>query len=314
MVSVRSKLFKFAIRRLGNMNPITNPGIVQRIIKGRSKPEKHASKKGYILEFKETENKSKYIVLKKDNKVEAKKVIYYMHGGAYIMKMISTYEKFCFRYCKLRDDVEVVLLDYSLAPENKYPTQLNEALDVWNELTKTFKPEDIIVGGDSSGGNLSLALILKLQKEQNISPKAGFFFSPDTDLTFSGKSFFDNYGKDILVGEKNATLTPEKWEIIKNAEVYISVLGDAERTDPYISPLFGDYTTFPRSIFVVGGNEMSLDDTLRVVEKIKANGHKVELINKKDMFHCYSVSAGFTPEAKETNAAVDKFIIESFEE
>jgi len=313
MVSFTSRLLQFALRQFGSINPFVNPGFVERVMKGRSKPVKHADKKGYTLELKETENKSQYVILKKDNQVEAKKVVYYMHGGAYVMRMIGMYEDFCFRYCDLREDVEVVLLDYSLAPEHKYPTQLNEALDVWNELTKTFKPEDIIVGGDSSGGNLSLALILKLQKEQNVAPKAGFFFSPDTDLTFSGKSIFDNYGKDIMVGEKNVTLTQEKWEQLKNAEIYTCAIGDADRTDPYVSPLFGDYTTFPRSIFVVGGDEMTLDDTLRVVDKIKANGHEVELINKEGMFHVYNVNGSFTPEGKETNAAVDKFIAESFE-
>ncbi|KAG4098953.1 alpha/beta-hydrolase [Neocallimastix lanati (nom. inval.)] len=149
-----------------------------------------------------------------------------------------------------------------------------------NELfrTKTFKPEDIIVRGGSSGGNLSLTLTLKLQKEQNIAPKAGFFFSPDTDLTLSGKSFFDNYRKDITV-----------------------------------SPLFGDYTTFLRSFFVVGGDEMTLDDTLRVVDKIKANGHEVELINKEGMCLVFNISGSFTPEGKEANVAVEKFIVESFE-
>jgi len=313
MVSLLNSILQFGLRHFGNLNPIKNPGFVEQVIKGRSKPVTHANKKGYILELKETANKSKYIILKKDNNVEAKKVVYYMHGGAYFMRMINFYENFCYRYCDLRDDVEVVLLDYSLAPENKYPTQLNEALDVWNELNKTFKPEDIIVGGDSSGGNLSLALTLKLQKEMNVAPKAGFFFSPDTDFTFSGKSFFDNYGKDIMVGEYNGTLTEEKLEKIKNAEIYTGILGDADRTDPYVSPLFGDYTIFPRSIFVVGGNEMTLDDTLRVVDKIKANGNEVELINKEGMFHVYSINGSFTSEGKEANAAVEKFIVETFE-
>jgi len=313
MVSLLNSILQFGLRQFGNLNPIKNPGFVERVIKGRSKPVTHANKKGYTLELKETENKSKYIILKKDNNVEAKKVVYYMHGGAYLMRMISFYENFCYRYCDLREDVEVVLLDYSLAPENKYPTQLNEALDVWNELNKTYKPEDIIVGGDSSGGNLSLALTLKLQKEMNVAPKAGFFFSPDTDFTFSGKSFFDNYGKDITVGEYNGTLTEEKLEIIKNSEIYTGFLGEADRTNPYVSPLFGDYTTFPRSIFVVGGNEMTLDDTLRVVDKIKANGNEVELINKEGMFHVYSINGSFTSEGKEANAAVEKFIVESFE-
>lgn len=295
------------------MNPINKPEFFDRVIKGRSKPVTHKNKKGYILSIKETENKSRYIILKKDNKVEAKKVVYYMHGGGYIMRMISMYEDFCYRFCDLRDDIEVVLLDYSLAPENKYPTQLNEATDVWNEITKTFKPEDIIVGGDSSGGNLSLALIHKLKKEMNVAPRAGFFFSPDTDLGLTAKSYFDNYRNDIMFGEKNGVLTKEKWEKFKNSKLYTAVIDETtDLKDPYVSPLYGDFTTFPKSFFNVGTYEMALDDSLRIVEKIKANGNEVELLNKEGMFHVYPINGSFTPEGKEALGKVDNFIIDSF--
>ncbi|OUM66976.1 hypothetical protein PIROE2DRAFT_20105 [Piromyces sp. E2] len=312
MVSLSSKLLMFALGKLGSINPIKNPGFVDRVIKGRSKPVKHANKKGYILSIKETENKSRYVVIKKDNNVETKKVVYYLHGGSFVMRSIKMYEEFSYNFCNIRDDVEVYLLDYSLAPEFKYPTQLNEALDVWNEITKTFKPEDIIIGGDSSGGNLSMALIHKLKKEMNIAPRAGFFISSDIDMTFSGESFYTNYRKDIMIGEKNTTLTKEKWEIITHSEALTAVIGDADRKDPYISPLFGDFSSFPKSLFIISNNEMILDDTLRAVEKIKSNGGEVELFVKDGMFHDYPITGSFTPEGKEAINKMKKFILESF--
>jgi len=312
MVSITSKLVMFALGKLGSCNPIKNPDFVEKVKKGRSKPVKHSHKKGYILSIKETKNKSRYIVIKKDNNVEAKKVVYYLHGGSFVMRGLSMYEDFCYNFCNIRDDVEVYMLDYSLAPEHQYPTQLNEALDVWNEITKTFKPEDVIIGGDSSGGNLSMALIHKLKKEMNIAPKAGFFISSDIDMTFSGESFYSNYGKDIVVGEKDCVLTKEKWEIITNSEALTAVIGDADRKDPYISPLFGDFSSFPKSLFIISNNEMILDDTLRAVDKIKSNGNEVELFVKEDMFHDYPVTASFTPEGKEAIEKIKKFILESY--
>jgi len=312
MVSFTSKVLIFFLGKFGNINPVQNPGFVDKVMKGRSKPVTHKYKKGYILSIMETKNKSRYFLLKKDNNVEAKKVIYYMHGGCYIMRGVSIYEDFCYRFCDLKDDIEVILLDYSLAPEYKYPTQLNEAYDVWNELTKTFKPEDIIVGGDSSGGHLSLSLIHKLKKEKNVAPRAGFFFSPDTDIGLTAKSYFDNYRKDIVAGDKNGTMTNELLEQFKKSTVFSAAFENVDTKDPYVSPLYGDFTTFPKSLFIVSNNEISLDDTLRVVAKIKENGNEVELLNKEDMFHAYPIIGSFTPEGKEALEKVNKLIMDSF--
>ncbi len=106
-------------------------------------------KKGYTLIKKETKNKTKYIILRNESEEAVKNVIYYIHGGDYINGLTTTYESFIYSLCDISDDIEVVLLDYSLAPEFKYPTQLNEALNVWNELTNEFNSENIIIGSDS---------------------------------------------------------------------------------------------------------------------------------------------------------------------
>ncbi|OUM69993.1 hypothetical protein PIROE2DRAFT_37765 [Piromyces sp. E2] len=214
--------------------------------------------------------------------------------------MLRSYEEFCQPFCDLRDDIEIVLIDYSLAPENKYPTQLNEALDVWNELTKRVKPEDIMIGGDSAGGNLGMALIHKLKKEFNVAPGACFFLSPWTDLTCSGKSFVDNYRTDVLTEE------------MKKSYLFCFLEEDVDREDPYVSPLFGDFTTFPKSLFIAGSKEMLLDDTTRVVDKLKENGNEVQVLIKEGMFHAYPVFAGFAPEGKEAIELIKKFISESF--
>jgi len=312
MVSIGCKILQYILYRKGNINCIRNPNVIENLKKGRTMI-KHIQKKGFIISEHVTEKNSKYVIIKKDNGVEPKKVIYFMHGGAYITGLLSVYEKYWYPFCNLRDDIEIVLLDYSVAPEHKYPTQLNEAIDVWFELTKTIKQENIIVGGDSAGGNLSLILINKLQKEYGILPKAGIFFSPWTDMTLSGKSIYDNYTKDVLSGDYDHPLTKENYEIYKNSEIFCFI-GDADRKDPYISPVFDDYKIFPKSLFFVGGNEMILDDTLRVVDKIKQNGNDVTLINKEEMFHVYPIFASFAPEGKEALKIIQKFVLECFEE
>jgi len=312
MVSISNKIFQLFLYKIVNINCVKNSNVIEKLSRGNNNGQ-HIQKKGYIVSEKVTENNSKYVLIKKDNNIKPKKVIYYFHGGSYIANLTTFYERYWLSYCDLRNDIAVVLLDYSLAPEYKYPTQLNEAIDVWNEITKTIKPENIIIGGDSAGGNLAIVLINKLQKEMNVSPKAGLFISPWTDMTISGQSIKDNYNKDILLGDKSQQINNEIFEKLKNAD-YFCFVGDAERTDPYISPVFDDYNIFPKSLFFVGSDEMLLDDTLRVVDKIKQNGNDVTLINKEGMFHVYPISASFTPEGKEARRIIQKFILECFED
>jgi len=77
MVSFSSKVIQLGLRYFGGMNPISNPGIFEKIVSRQGKPMKHASKKGYTVSMKETENKSRYVVLKKDNDVETKGYLFY---------------------------------------------------------------------------------------------------------------------------------------------------------------------------------------------------------------------------------------------
>ncbi|KAG4101109.1 alpha/beta-hydrolase [Neocallimastix lanati (nom. inval.)] len=311
MVSIRARLFKLYLRKKFNLNPLVTKDLVQTFRNANEKFLKDVIKEGYSIIRKETEKKVKYVIIKKDSNKPSKKIIYYLHGGAYLIRLTNMYQTFSYPLCDIRDDIEVVLLDYDPAPEQKYPSQLNQAMEIWNEITKEHKPEDIIIGGDSSGGNLGLALIHKLKNEQNVSPKACFFLSPWTDMTCSGESYYTNYQKDIQSGEANEPLTKEKENIIQHSDLFCFT-GDADRKDPYISPLFGDFTTFPRSLFFVGSEEMLLDDTLKIVEKIKEKGNEVELVNKEGMFHIYPMYISYLPESREAYEKIKEFIADSF--
>ncbi|ORX80733.1 alpha/beta-hydrolase [Anaeromyces robustus] len=313
MVSLRTRIFRIIIRNYFNINPIVHPNLVETIKKINVKGLKDINKKGYKITRKETDNKTRYQIITKDTNKPAKKIIYYLHGGAYIAKLTNIYQTFTIPFCDLRDDIEVILLDYDVAPEYKYPTQLNQAYDLWKVLTKNYNPKDIIIGGDSSGGNLALSLILKIKNEENVSPKAGFFLSPWTDMTGTGKSYYTNYQKDVQMGEKNSPLTQEKFNILKDSEIFCFI-GDANREDPYVSPIYGDYTDFIKSLFIVGSDEVLLDDTLEIVKKIKEKGsNNVELINQEGMFHTYPIFYKTNPESKEAYEKIKNFIIESFE-
>lgn len=142
-------------------------------------------------------------------------IIYYLHGGCYICGLTNNYHSFLREFCNLEDDVTVVLLDYKTAPEYKYPVQLNEALDLWDELTENqdYRAENIVIGGDSSGGNLALAMMLKIRDDGRKMPAGAFLLSPWTDMTMSGDSYIRNYPKDVEIGERKAGKAYGEWPI-----------------------------------------------------------------------------------------------------
>jgi len=294
-----------------------NNSFTEFLLKNREKTSEHKFKKGYKVTFKETEKKSRYLIIQKDTNEPIKKIIYYIHGGAYISCQLNLHYEYSYYLCNLRNDIAVAFLDYSLAPEFTYPTQINEAMDVWKELIKEYKPEDIIIGGDSAGGNCAMVLIQQLAKQQMAQPKAAFFFSPMTDYTLSGESVIKNYQKDIILSDPNEPVTKESLKKFKNSILFKYYLGDkGDKNDPTVSPLFGDFTVFPNSIFFVGTDEILLDDTLRVVDKIKKENKdcKVECIVEERMFHGYALSINnMIPEYKATQEKVKAFILENLQ-
>ena len=204
-----------------------------------------------------------------------------------------------------------VLLDYKTAPEYKYPVQLNEALDLWDELTENqdYRAENIVIGGDSSGGNLALAMMLKIRDDGRKMPAGAFLLSPWTDMTMSGDSYIRNYPKDVEIGERKAVLTEEKREKLMESGLY-SFIGGADRKSPYISPCFGTYEGFPPMFFAVGEDEMLLDDTLDVVEKLKNAKVSVICERKPDMFHTYVLYKNLMPESRESFSEMKRFVQE----
>ena len=157
--------------------------------------------------------------------------------------------------------MDVLSFDYRLAPENPYPAATEDAMRVWNFLMLLgYGARDIILAGDSAGGNLALSLTLKLKEQGRLLPRGLILMSPWTDLTASGKSH-----------EAKAEIDP-----VLNAgyleEMINNYAPEQNLEDPFISPLFGDYDGFPPTYIQVGGNEILLDDSVMLYKKLlKAN-------------------------------------------
>lgn len=226
------------------------------------------------------------------NRAHMKKyVILYCHGGGYSTGS-SLYARTLTSKLAMSTSMDVLSFDYRLAPENPYPAATQDAMRVWNYLMLFgYGARDIILAGDSAGGNLALSLTLKLKEEGRLLPRGLVLMSPWTDLTSSGAAHQTKAEIDPVLN------TGYLEEMIRN---YAS---GENLEDPLISPLFGKYDGFPPTYIQVGGNEILLDDSVALYEKlIKANVY-AKLDTFEGMWHVFQMSPFKTAyEAMDRNA------------
>ena len=224
------------------------------------------------------------------NRAHMKKyILLHCHGGGY-----STGSRIYARTltAKLAEStsMDVLCFDYRLAPEHPYPAAAEDAMKVWNSLMLLgYGARDIILTGDSAGGNLALSLTLKLKQEGRLLPRGLVLMSPWTDLTSSGQSF-----------ESKAELDPvlNKAYIDRMVEAYA---GGQELKNPLVSPLFGDFEGFPPTYIQVGENEILLSDSERLHQAFVDANVSVRMDMYPGMWHVFQMSP-----VKAARAAMDK--------
>ena len=224
------------------------------------------------------------------NRAHMKKyILLHCHGGGY-----STGSRIYARTltAKLAEStsMDVLCFDYRLAPEHPYPAAAEDAMKVWNYLMLLgYGARDIILTGDSAGGNLALSLTLKLKQEGRLLPRGLVLMSPWTDLTSSGRSF-----------ESKAELDPvlNKAYIDRMVEAYA---GGQELKNPLVSPLFGDFEGFPPTYIQVGENEILLSDSERLHQAFVDANVSVRMDMYPGMWHVFQMSP-----VKAARIAMDK--------
>ena len=224
-------------------------------------------------------------------------VILYLHGGAFIFGSPDTHSAMLAKLAQLSGSM-ACLPRYRLAPEHPFPAGLDDALAAYQGLLKQgYSADQIILGGDSAGGGLALALLHVLIADSQPLPAGVFCLSPLTDLTFSGESWAFNVEKEVLLPAERAS------------ELVAMYLGENDATDPRASPLFGDYTGAPPVYLAVGDSEILLDDTLRMAEKLRQCGIDVSCDVAQDLPHVWPLCQGLLPEADASLAQIADWIV-----
>ena len=220
--------------------------------------------------------------------------VLYLHGGGYRLGATVTYRHFTWRIASATR-AQLLAIDYRLAPEHPFPAALEDALSAFRWLRQSGA-QTIVVMGHSAGGGLALALLLRLRDEGLSLPAAAVALSPWTDLALTGASLKRNAAADPML---NADDLPQ---------FAADYLAGADPHNPYASPLYGDPTGLPPTLIHVGGDEILLDDAVRMAEKMRAAHCHVELQIWPRMPHVWHLLAPVLPEAKYAIAGIGDFV------
>lgn len=303
-VSFTGTLVRESIRFVMQMPSLQGGGLFSKGAEFSSKESKWKAPAGYTNERYNLSASSLEILRNTGNLNE--NIIYQLHGGGYVIGFMDIYRNFAVRYSKLSGGADVASLDYRIAPKNTYPAALEDAAEGWEFLlAKGYKPDNIIIVGDSAGGNLTLALTAKLRDEDKDIPRAIICMSPWADLAGKGESHTTNIYKDPLFGIKEGTAIDENF-------VPPTYAGNADLQDKYLSPIYGSFSGFPPMLIQVGTYEILESDSLAVFEKAKAAGVDVELTRYDGMFHVFQMAGNMMPESKAAWTEVSEFLTKQY--
>ncbi|MCI8530510.1 MAG: alpha/beta hydrolase [Lachnospiraceae bacterium] len=213
------------------------------------------------------------------NRAHMKKyVILHCHGGGYSTGS-CLYARTLTSKLAASTSMDVLCFDYRLAPEHPYPAATEDAMKAWNYLMLFgYGARDVILTGDSAGGNLALSLTLRLKQEGRLLPRGIVLMSPWTDLTSSGDSFQEKAELDPVLNRPY---------IERMVEAYA---GEQDLKNPFISPLFGELDGFPPTYIQVGENEILLSDATRLHQAFVDANVSVKMEVYPGMWHVFQMS------------------------
>lgn len=238
------------------------------------------------------------------NRAHMKKyVILYCHGGGYSTGS-SLYARTLTTKLAASTSMDVLCFDYRLAPENPYPAALQDAMKAWDYLMLLgYGARDVIIAGDSAGGNMALSLVLKLKEEERLLPRGLVLMSPWTDLTSSGKTHQSRAAVDPVLDAEYLERMIQGYVKGQVMDMPEDLENSMDLNNPMISPLFGDFTGFPPTYIQVGDNEILLSDSIMLHKKMVQENVSVKLDVFKGMWHVFQMSPLKTAyDAMEKNA------------
>jgi epsilon-lactone hydrolase len=218
------------------------------------------------------------------------KVLLHLHGGGFFAGSIKSYRHVVSRFA-VAAQVTAYHLDYRLAPEHPFPAALDDAMAAYKQLLAMgIAPDDLVIGGDSAGGNLAVALLLKARDSGLPQPAGLYLLSPWLDLTSAGESYDTVGARDPIIS---------RGDVAPLATAYLNGKPD----NPFTSPVRADPAGLPPMLIQVGGEEALLSDSLTFANRAALAGVDVKLHVWPEMPHAWPL---FHPFIRAGLAAIDE--------
>jgi epsilon-lactone hydrolase len=231
-----------------------------------------------------------------DRLTRAARVTLHLHGGGYCMGSPETHRGMAGALSRTTHG-PVLLPDYRLAPEHVYPAALDDAVATYTWLVEErgVLPEHVAVTGDSAGGGLAAALLVRLRDDGTPLPACYAGMSPWTDLAATGPSMQELASVDPWL---TAALVQPAGR---------GYAGEIPLDHPHVSPLYADLTGLPPLLVHVGSDEILLDDAVRFVERARAFGVDASLGRFEGMWHVFHAFPG-VPETRNALREIGGFV------
>jgi len=220
---------------------------------------------------------------------DAARLIIYFHGGGFFLFSSRTYRVTTTNLARATGSA-VFAPDYRLAPENPAPAAHDDAFGAYQSaLRQGYAADRIALSGDSAGGNLALATVVRARDAGLPLPNAVVLFSPWLDFAEDGESYRTTADDPIL--------PPPFLDGFKSA-----YLGDGDRRSPKVTPFYADFAGLPPTLVHVGSWERLRDDSVTVVERLRAAGVATEFKIFDGMCHGWQL---YAPMLEEGMASVE---------
>ena len=213
------------------------------------------------------------------------RVILYLHGGSFVFRFPNAHAVLAARLCR-RLGARALIPDYRLAPENPFPAGPEDCHSAYRGLLEQGIPaENIVLAGDSAGGNLALVTLHRARTAGEPMPRCAVLLSPALDCTLGSPSMAIYDGQDPMI-QLSALLVLRQFY----------VPSPHQYTHPEVSPLFAEFAGFPPLFLQAGSTEMMRDEAIRAADRAHAAGVDVELELWPGVPHVFQI-AEFLPEA-----------------
>lgn len=225
----------------------------------------------------------------------------YFHGGGYVIGSLQSHRGVVGRLGQAAS-LRTFAIDYRLAPENPYPAAVDDAITAYKWLLASgTPPKRVVFAGDSAGGGLAVATMLRCKSTGVPLPHAAVLFSPFVDMGTTGETLVDNQHRDFLVTEGVAP---------GMASTY---LNGADPRSPEASPIYGDLSGLPPILIQVSSHEVLLDDSLRLLRAAILADVRVHLRVYQGLPHVWQLYAALLDEGQSAIEEAGTFLAEQIE-